>query len=68
MQLTRSLCCLLVLFASQSIHADDWPMWRSDAYRSAVSNGQLPAGKIGLSGRASFRSASRLGTIRSIVT
>ncbi|MDA0918948.1 MAG: PQQ-binding-like beta-propeller repeat protein [Planctomycetota bacterium] len=34
----------IVLWGSFATHADDWPMWRGDARRSASSNETLPAG------------------------
>jgi outer membrane protein assembly factor BamB len=34
----------IVLWSSFATHADDWPMWRGDAQRTASSNETLPAG------------------------
>lgn len=34
---------LLLLFATGTVAADDWPMWRGDAARSAAVNNSLPA-------------------------
>lgn len=48
MLLSRLFCLLLVLRLSSFLSADDWPMWRYDAYRSADSKEQLPTGQLSL--------------------
>ena len=47
MLLSRTVCLLLLSFCSQ-LSADDWPMWRFDAYRSAASTETLPSGELTL--------------------
>ncbi len=36
------LACLFLVFRSASLYAEDWPMWRHDARRTAVSYQKLP--------------------------
>ena len=46
MLILRTICLLAVLLLPSWVRADDWPMWRYDAYRSAASTEQLPEGKL----------------------
>ncbi len=45
---TRWICLVLVYIAALPLAAEDWPMWRFDAYRSAASSNQLPGEKLEL--------------------